>query len=87
MGWRLSPRGARTGRASSRATANAGWNVYEREFLALMRDRQVEVTVPREVISDSVLLCSEATPDRCHRRLVVEYLRAHWGDMEIKHLV
>jgi uncharacterized protein (DUF488 family) len=66
---------------------NVGWAVYEREFLALMRSRQVENTVSRELIADSVLLCSEEMPDRCHRRLVAEYLQVHWGDMEITHLV
>lgn len=66
---------------------NLGWAVYEREFLALMRSRKVEDTVSRDVIADSVLLCSEETPDRCHRRLVAEYLRTHWGDLEITHLV
>jgi uncharacterized protein (DUF488 family) len=33
-----------------------------------------------------VLLCSEATADQCHRRLVAEYLRDRWGDVEIIHL-
>jgi uncharacterized protein (DUF488 family) len=64
-----------------------GWAVYEREFLALMQDRQVEVKVERDLIADAVLLCSEETPDRCHRRLVVEYLQSHWGDLDVRHLV
>ena len=33
------------------------------------------------------LLCSEDTPDHCHRRLVAEYLEKKFGDMEIIHLV
>jgi uncharacterized protein (DUF488 family) len=64
-----------------------GWAIYEREFLALMQDRQVEVKVERDLIADAVLLCSEETPDRCHRRLVVEYLHSQWGDLDIRHLV
>ncbi len=64
-----------------------GWAAYEQEFLALMRDRQVEKTVARDLLADGVLLCSEDTPDRCHRRLVVEYLEAHWGDIDVRHLV
>ena len=51
-----------------------------------MADRNVEATVPRELIADSVLLCSEDTPENCHRRLVVEYLQDHWGDVEVRHL-
>jgi uncharacterized protein (DUF488 family) len=64
-----------------------GWGVYEQEFLKLMRDRQVETTVARELIADSVLLCSEDAPDRCHRRLVTEYLQTEWGDLDVRHLV
>ena len=64
-----------------------GWAAYEQEFLRLMRDRRVETMVARDLIADSVLLCSEDTPERCHRRLVVEYLQAQWGDLDIRHLV
>lgn len=64
-----------------------GWAVYEQEFLKLMRDRHVETTVARELMADAVLLCSEDTPDRCHRRLVVEYLQAQWGDLDVRHLL
>jgi len=32
------------------------------------------------------LLCSEDKPHQCHRRLVAEYLRERWGDVEIEHL-
>jgi uncharacterized protein (DUF488 family) len=62
------------------------WVVYERRFLDLMRQRQIEKTVPREVIEDSCLLCSEDKPHHCHRRLVAEYLKEHWGDVTINHL-
>ena len=62
------------------------WETYERHFLALMDERRIAETTAREVIADSCLLCSEDTPDRCHRRLVAEYLDRHWGDVEIVHL-
>ena len=36
------------------------------------------------------LLCSEAEPDKCHRRLVAEMLAQHWTSqghqIEVKHL-
>ena len=63
------------------------WAAYEASFLALMRQRQIEKTVPCEVIEDGCLLCSEDKPHHCHRRLVAEYLKEQWGDVEIKHLV
>jgi uncharacterized protein (DUF488 family) len=65
----------------------AGWLAYERQFLALMRERRIEATVKREDLADGVLLCSEHTPEHCHRRLVAEYLRDAWGDVDIEHLV
>jgi uncharacterized protein (DUF488 family) len=34
----------------------------------------------------AVLLCSEPTAEHCHRRLVVEYLQAKWGDVKCTHL-
>lgn len=63
-----------------------GWPAYERQFLELLRGRQVEHTVPKELIAESCLLCSEEKPDRCHRRLVAEYLAERWGGVEIVHL-
>ena len=63
------------------------WSAYERQFLELMRARGVERTVPRDLVSEGCLLCSEEAPGRCHRRLVAEYLRDRWGDVEIVHLV
>ena len=64
-----------------------GWENYERRFLALMRERQVERRIDRALFAvPTVLLCSEATPERCHRRLVAEYLRNAWGDLTITHL-
>jgi uncharacterized protein (DUF488 family) len=62
------------------------WTSYERGFLALMQQRGVERTVPRDVIDAGCLLCSEEKPARCHRRLVAEYLRDRWGGLEIVHL-
>ena len=64
----------------------SGWPAYERRFLALMQERQIEETVSRHVIADGCLLCSEDKPHHCHRRLVGEYLDRHWGDVEIRHL-
>lgn len=62
------------------------WATYERRFLELMQQRHVEATVPREVVADGCLLCSEDKPHHCHRRLVAEYLAERWGDLEIAHL-
>jgi uncharacterized protein (DUF488 family) len=62
------------------------WEAYERSFVDLMVERRVEQTLSREVLDNSVLLCSEPTAEHCHRRLVAEYLAEHWDDVEIAHL-
>ena len=62
------------------------WATYERKFLALMERRRVEDKVSKDTINGGCLLCSEPTPEHCHRRLVEEYLKSRWGDLEIVHL-
>jgi uncharacterized protein (DUF488 family) len=64
----------------------SGWPAYEKRFLALMRERQIESAVSRQVVADGCLLCSEDKPHHCHRRLVAEYLDRHWGGIDIRHL-
>ena len=62
------------------------WNVYERQFLDLMKERHIEEKASREMLDGGCLLCSEEKPDHCHRRLVAEYLRHKWGNVEIEHI-
>lgn len=62
------------------------WATYERQFLALMAERHIETTVDKSLLAGACLLCSEPTPHYCHRRLVAEYLRGKWGDVDIQHL-
>lgn len=62
------------------------WPTYERRFLDLMRERRIEETTPKDLVADGCLLCSEDQPHHCHRRLVAEYLRDRWGDVDIEHL-
>lgn len=63
------------------------WALYEHQFLDLMRSRRIESELPRELLDGACLLCSEEKPDRCHRRLVAEYLGEKWGGVEIEHLL
>lgn len=61
------------------------WDRYERKFLSLMAARQIE-KLDRHTLDEGCLLCSEDKPHHCHRRLVAEYLREKWGNVEIVHL-
>ncbi|MHC5010092.1 MAG: DUF488 domain-containing protein [Planctomycetota bacterium] len=62
------------------------WPAFERRFLHLMTERRVEHALSPALVADACLLCSEHEPDRCHRRLVAEYLHRKWGGLEIRHL-
>jgi uncharacterized protein (DUF488 family) len=63
------------------------WQTYEERFLALMSERQIENRFTPEIFDGACLLCSEATPHHCHRRLVCEYLNAKWeGALGVRHL-
>ncbi|MFZ0747619.1 MAG: DUF488 domain-containing protein [Terracidiphilus sp.] len=63
------------------------WDTYEKAFLALMHNRKIESTIRKEnFMQRTVLLCSEATAEHCHRRLILEYLQKHWDDIKIHHL-
>ena len=62
------------------------WKVFETKFVRLIKERRIEQEVPREVIDEGCLLCSEDKPHLCHRRLVAEYLREKWGGLQIEHL-
>ena len=63
------------------------WDEYVPIFTRQIERRLIHAAIPRDIIADSCLLCSEPTAERCHRRLVAEHLQRHWGDVEIVHLV
>jgi uncharacterized protein (DUF488 family) len=53
-----------------------------------MRQRRIEdhLDPDRFASLPTVLLCSEQTPEHCHRRLVVEYLQQKWPNVVAVHL-
>jgi uncharacterized protein (DUF488 family) len=62
------------------------WPEYEKLYSELLASRHVETQLTPHALDHSCLLCSEATPEHCHRRLAAEYLARAWGPMEIVHL-
>jgi uncharacterized protein (DUF488 family) len=64
------------------------WLRYRTRFEALMDERKIPETLKREDFEQvvSCLLCSEPTPEQCHRRLVAERLANVWGNVEVIHL-
>lgn len=63
------------------------WEDYTKEYLALIENRKITNDLAIEEIEGCCLLCSEDKPDKCHRRLLAEYLKNHFPSLEIIHLV
>jgi len=68
--------------------ADHDWGKYERGFEALMNQRDIPSTLDKTLFEEKAccLLCSEDTPEQCHRRLVAERLKREWKNVEIIHL-
>lgn len=64
------------------------WSDYERRFEQLMKERDIVTALDWDALLDRpvVLLCSEPTPEQCHRRLVLDHLRSRGVDIEPIHL-
>jgi uncharacterized protein (DUF488 family) len=64
------------------------WAAYVARFEALMDERGIPEALDRASFERQAtcLLCSEATAEACHRRLVAERLARAWPDVEVVHL-
>ncbi|MDB9315349.1 DUF488 domain-containing protein [Spirulina sp. CS-785/01] len=63
------------------------WETYESKFTELITKRKIETKVSPEDLQGACLLCSEAKPHHCHRRLVAEYFQQTLTDVvKIHHL-
>ena len=65
--------------------SKGSWSSYADKFLDLMASRKIE-KIDQRRLDGGCLLCSEDKPHHCHRRLVAEYLKEKWTDVEIEHL-
>ncbi len=65
------------------------WLRYAQRFDDLLTTRNIPQALDRAFFEEKAccLLCSEATPERCHRRLVAERLAHHWTGTEVIHLI
>lgn len=64
------------------------WFEYEKEFSRIMEGRNIKNYIKKNYYNkDSIcLLCSEALPNQCHRRLVAEIFGEVFEDVQIIHL-
>src|SRR6188768_1433600 len=49
------------------------WEEYEVEYLNLLDARKIAQKTNVDLLHENCLLCSEHTPEKCHRRLLAEY--------------
>ncbi|MCX7982623.1 MAG: DUF488 domain-containing protein [Syntrophales bacterium] len=62
------------------------WADFSTLFRSLLAARKVEAIYTPTQMDGACLLCSEASPNKCHRKIVAEYLQDKWGKVDICHL-
>lgn len=62
------------------------WQEYEEKYLRLLEQRNILKELDFSVFENACFLCSEHSPQNCHRRLLAEYLKQHNPSLEIIHL-
>ena len=62
------------------------WNDYETEFAGIMQARDAMANLELAAVEDCCLLCSEPTPEHCHRRLLAERIKMKFPNIRIIHL-
>lgn len=65
-----------------------GWDGYVEKFLSLMENRQAAQRFLKDfgTYERVLLLCSEPTPEHCHRRLLAELIKDADPSIEIFHI-
>ena len=61
------------------------WEEFEKNYKNQIKDSKAILGLNKGDFEDACLLCSENTPEKCHRRLLAEELAKIW-DLEIIHL-
>jgi uncharacterized protein (DUF488 family) len=63
------------------------WKAYETAYLNLLDERQIARKLDADALHGCCFLCSEHSPEKCHRRLLAEYLQHVKGPLTIVHLM
>lgn len=64
------------------------WKQYTEVYIGLLKSRNIIKNYGVKTFDKACFLCSEETPELCHRRLLVEYMKEYsTEEVEIKHLV
>ena len=57
------------------------WKGYEKEYKELINKRNVVSLFNKNNLENSCFLCSEPTAEKCHRRLLTEYLKDQFPEI------
>jgi len=92
IAYRHEPLLAPTPELRKKYQADKNWSSYQEWFLELLKERGVPETLDTAQWPAKVaFLCTEAGPEKCHRRLVADVLAQYWrgqGDqVEVEHLL
>lgn len=65
------------------------WEYYQNKYNELLSNPNLKNSFEKILDNNNVicLLCSENEPDKCHRRLLLEYIKNNVEDIKIVHLV
>ncbi len=67
---------------------DVSWTEYEKIYTTMLDERGILRHYGVKKFDRACFLCSEDTPENCHRRLLTEYLKRHSKeDVKIVHLV
>ena len=62
------------------------WIGYLKIFRQIIENRQIDKKYNIKDFDNACFLCSEELPDKCHRRLIVEYFKEKNEDIQIVHI-
>jgi len=63
------------------------WDEYTIQYLKLLENRKLDGKISFRDLNNSCLLCSEEKPDKCHRKLLAEFIKQKYPDIKIIHLI
>ena len=62
------------------------WEEYERIYNKIIWKRNILMDIEWDLLDNAVFLCSEPTAERCHRRLLAEFMAKENNSIKVRHL-
>ena len=60
------------------------WDQFEQKYMKQLNDPNLWKNLDIDSFKDGCLLCSESSPEKCHRRLLAEFLLNNYLDKSIQ---